>query len=163
MEYKLSAAGIELAASRIATSIHKTPIFTSDTLNDYVASLTNTGKGPKLYFKCENLQKTGSFKCRGASNAVAKLLSGPENDRIKGFVTHSSGNHGQALAFAAKKFQTQCVVVVPSNAPKAKVQAIEGYGAKIILVEPTMEARKGKCNELSQKEGLQIVDPHDDW
>uniref|UniRef100_A0AC34FF24 Tryptophan synthase beta chain-like PALP domain-containing protein n=1 Tax=Panagrolaimus sp. ES5 TaxID=591445 RepID=A0AC34FF24_9BILA len=78
-------------------------------------------------------------------------------------VTHSSGNHGQALAFAAKKFQTQCVVVVPSNAPKAKVQAIEGYGAKIILVEPTMEARTGKCNELSQKEGLQIVEPHDDW
>ena len=78
-------------------------------------------------------------------------------------VTHSSGNHGQALAFAAKQFQTSCVVVVPSNAPKAKVSAIEGYGAKIILVEPTMEARKSKCQELSDAEGLRIVDPHDDW
>ena len=104
LEYKLSAAGIDAAAKRIANVIHKTPIFTSDSLNEYIASLTSTGSGPKLYFKCENFQKTGSFKCRGASNAVAKLLSGAEKEGIKGFVSECLNPESDYPLFAGHSF-----------------------------------------------------------
>uniref|UniRef100_A0AC34R406 Tryptophan synthase beta chain-like PALP domain-containing protein n=1 Tax=Panagrolaimus sp. JU765 TaxID=591449 RepID=A0AC34R406_9BILA len=159
--YPLSAAGIEAAATRIHDFIHLTPILTSSTLNDHFFSLLkNPGaEKPKIYFKCENFQKTGSFKVRGAANAVLKA----QNDQVSGFVTHSSGNHGQALAFAAKKSGKDCVVVVPENAPKTKINAIAAYGAEITLVPPTLTARKSKCEEIAKERNYKIIDPHDDW
>uniref|UniRef100_A0A7E4ZTI9 Serine racemase n=1 Tax=Panagrellus redivivus TaxID=6233 RepID=A0A7E4ZTI9_PANRE len=158
----LTAVAIDAAAQRIAGVVHRTPVMTSESLDRLLADRIPKGSkpAPKLYFKCENFQKAGSFKARGAANAVAKTLATSD---VSGFVTHSSGNHGQALAFAAARFNKPCTVVVPSNAPKAKVSAIAAYGAEIVSVEPTITARKGTCHELAEKRNLAIVDPHDDW
>uniref|UniRef100_A0AC34Q740 Tryptophan synthase beta chain-like PALP domain-containing protein n=1 Tax=Panagrolaimus sp. JU765 TaxID=591449 RepID=A0AC34Q740_9BILA len=127
----LTGFGIESAVKRIQNYAKVTPLLTSSTLNRYFAELLNlpVQNSPKLFFKCENFQKTGSFKCRGAINAVSKVLEADES--IQGFVTQSAGNHGQALAFAASCFGKKCVVVAPENASKAKIDAMKHYGAEI--------------------------------
>uniref|UniRef100_A0A915Q6G3 L-serine ammonia-lyase n=1 Tax=Setaria digitata TaxID=48799 RepID=A0A915Q6G3_9BILA len=129
---------ISAASERINGIIHKTPVMTSN----YIDNLC----GMKVYFKCEHLQKTGSFKARGALNAI----------------THSSGNFGQALAWAAKIHDIPCVVVSPNDAPKSKLEAIEGYGAKIVLCEP--KDREMVCENLrSGDRHIERVDPFDDY
>ncbi|KAI9311578.1 tryptophan synthase beta subunit-like PLP-dependent enzyme [Dichotomocladium elegans] len=143
---------IQAAAARI--DVHRTPVFTCETL-DSLAS-TNSGSPVKLFLKCEALQKTGSFKIRGATNAVA-LLS--DADALKGVVTHSSGNHAQALASAAKARGIPAYVVMPNNSPAVKKAAVRGYGAHVVECEPTQEGREQTAAQLAKETGATFIHP----
>ena len=111
--------------------IHYTPVMTSQSINRII--------GTEIFFKCENLQKTGAFKFRGACNAILSLT---ENEAVKGVGTHSSGNHAAALAHAASLRGITAHIVMPSNAPEIKKKAVSGYGGEITFCEPTLEARE---------------------
>jgi len=139
------------AHARIAPRIHRTPVLTSASLN----AMTRA----QLFFKCENLQKTGSFKIRGASNAILSLT---EKQVAKGIVTQSSGNHGAAVACAAAWLGVPAWIVMPKNAPAVKAKAIEGYGGKIVFCEPTVTARKATCDRVREDTGAHLVHPYDD-
>jgi len=144
-------ADILAAHARIAPRIHRTPVLTSSSLEAIV--------GARLFFKCENLQKTGSFKIRGAANAILSLSDG---EASRGIVTQSSGNHGAAVACAAAWRGVPAYIVMPKNAPKVKVQAIEAYGGKITFCEPRISARKEACDRLQAETGAHLVHPYDD-
>lgn len=139
------------AAARINNLIDKTPVLTSSSI-DRMA-------GCELYFKCENFQKVGAFKYRGASNAIS-LLS--KSELAHGVATHSSGNHAQALALAAKMKGTKAYIVMPNNAPKSKKEAVLGYGAEVIECEPTLQARESTLEEIVKKTGAYFVHPYND-
>ena len=141
---------IKEAAERLRPFIHRTPVMTSRWLD--------RTRECQFFFKCENLQKGGAFKIRGAANAVLSLS--PEAAR-RGVVTHSSGNHAQALAIAAAARQIPCTVVMPSNAPEVKRRATEGYGATVRLCEPTQEARVAMTCEIQEETGATLVHPFD--
>jgi threonine dehydratase len=111
-----------------------------------------------LFFKCENLQKVGAFKARGATNAVLLL---PEADAVRGVVTHSSGNHAAALARAAKLRGIPAFIVMPSNAPQAKQASVRRYGGEIILCEPTLAAREATARDVMQRTGASFIHPYD--
>ena len=115
--------------------------------------------GMQLFFKCENLQKTGSFKARGATNAVF-LLAG--NQASRGVVTHSSGNHAAALARAADLRAIPAHIVMPSNAPRAKQDAVRRYGGRIVLCEPTLPAREAMARQVVDSTGAALIHPYDD-
>ncbi|PAA46280.1 hypothetical protein BOX15_Mlig013346g2 [Macrostomum lignano] len=149
---------IASAAQRLRDRLHRTPVMTSRIL-DAMSSR-------QLYFKCEHLQRTGSFKARGALNAVLCLLEeARENGRATpaGVATHSSGNHGQALAWAARECGLTCCVVVPEGTSPAKTAAIRAYGAEIFLCQPNMRARRQACARLAEERGLVVVPPFDDY
>ncbi len=141
-------ADVQQAGSRIRQFIHRTPVMTSETLNELT--------GCQLFFKCEHLQKSGSFKIRGAMNAVSQLT---EQERARGVVTHSSGNHAGALALAAKTFQTRAHIVMPSNSSRVKKAAVESYDGIVIECEPTLAARLQVCEEVRLKTGAVVVPP----
>ncbi|KAK6728004.1 hypothetical protein RB195_005577 [Necator americanus] len=130
--------------------IHKTPVITCESI-DKIA-------GCKVFMKCEHLQKTGSFKARGALNAVQKLK---DEENALGVVTHSSGNHGQGLAWAAAQAELPCRVAVPKNAPPSKMDAMKGYGALLELCEPTIKSREDTCNRLAKELGYCTIEPFD--
>jgi threonine dehydratase len=142
---------IVAAHARIASRIHRTPVLTSTSLNAISRA--------QLFFKCENLQKTGSFKIRGASNAILSLT---EKEVAKGIVTQSSGNHGAAVACAAAWRGVPAWIVMPKNAPAVKAKAIEGYGGNVIFCEPTVTARKATCDRIQLETGAHLVHPYDD-
>jgi threonine dehydratase len=142
---------IREAHRRISPHIERTPVMISDALDELA--------GAMLYFKCENLQLSGSFKIRGAANAVFSLS---EAEAARGVVTHSSGNHGAALALAAKMRGIRAWIVVPRNAPKVKVRAVEAYGGETIFCEPTLEARESTASEILRQTGAVLVHPYDD-
>src|SRR6476660_5799137 len=119
------------AAARIAEFVHRTPVMTSETL-DRLA-------GRRVFLKCENLQKVGAFKYRGATNAVLRLS---DSEAARGVVTHSSGNHAQALALAARVRGIPAYIVMPKTAPQVKKAAVEGYGGQITLCEPNLPDRE---------------------
>ncbi|MFX1380128.1 MAG: threonine/serine dehydratase [Promethearchaeota archaeon] len=146
----MSFKGIKNAYKRINLYTNKTPIMTSNTLNE----LTNA----KIYFKCENFQKVGAFKFRGALNALS-LLS--EEKKKQGVITHSSGNHAQAVALAASNLGIKATIVMPKNAPKNKVDATKGYGAEIEFCENTLEARVQKTEEIMKKKNKILIHPYD--
>ncbi|GAB4445685.1 MAG: pyridoxal-phosphate dependent enzyme [Anaerolineales bacterium] len=141
---------IQKAAERIRPFAHRTPVFTSESLNQRV--------GAQVYLKCENLQKVGAFKFRGACNAVFSL-SGEEAAR--GVVTHSSGNHAQALALAAKLRGIPAYIVMPDNAPQVKKDAVAGYGGRITFCEPTLDARESTMERIRLETGATVVHPYD--
>jgi threonine dehydratase len=141
---------VRAAGARVAPHIHRTPVLTSELL-DQIA-------GARLFFKCENFQKTGSFKIRGATNAVLSLA---EESAQRGVVTHSSGNHAAALARAAQRRGIPAWIVMPSNAPAVKKAAVEAYGGKISECEPTLAARESTAQELLQRTGAQMIHPYD--
>ena len=141
---------IRAAHARIAPRIHRTPVFTSASLD----ALT----GARLFFKCENLQKTGSFKIRGATNAIFSLS---EEEAARGIVTQSSGNHGAAVACASAWRGVPAYVVMPKNAPQVKVRAIEGYGGKITFCEPKVSSRNEVCARVQSETGASLVHPYD--
>jgi threonine dehydratase len=142
---------IREAHARIAPQIHRTPVFTCASLDEIA--------GAKLFFKCENLQKTGSFKIRGATNAIL-LLS--DSDAAHGVVTPSSGNHGAALSRAARSRGIKAYVVMPNNSPMVKRRAVEAYGGSITLCEPTMQGRQKTCAEVQARTGAILIHPYDD-
>ena len=137
---------IRAAHERIRQHIHRTPVLTSSRLND--------ASGASLFFKCENFQKIGAFKARGATNAVFAL---DEPTAKRGVATHSSGNHGAAVTRAAKLRGIPAHIVMPSNSAKVKIRAVEGYGAHIVFCEPTEEARETKCAEVIEKTGATLL------
>jgi|TARA_B110000027_G_scaffold101907_1_gene107792 threonine dehydratase len=139
------------AHARILPHIHNTPVLTSQFINDF--------SGAHLFFKCENFQKTGSFKMRGASNAIFSL--NPE-ERRNGFATHSSGNHAQAVAYACKTAGVSAYIVMPKNAPKVKVDAVKNYGGNIVFCEPNETARQEACAKIIQETNARFIPPFDD-
>lgn len=139
------------AASRIAPFVHRTPVLTCKSLDRMY--------GARLFFKCENLQKVGAFKIRGATNAVFSL---EEEEASRGVATHSSGNHAAALAQAAAWRGIPCYVVMPRNAPEVKKRAAAGYGARITFCEPTLEARERALEELVRTRGAIFIHPYND-
>ena len=143
---QLDIQAIRAAHERIRPYIHRTPVLTSSRLND--------ASGAALFFKCENLQKIGAFKARGATNAVFSL---DETSARRGVATHSSGNHAQAVAVAARHRAIPAYIVMPSNSAKVKIAAVEGYGAKIVFCEPTLSAREKTCEEVIAKTGATLI------
>ncbi len=136
---------------RIKPFIHNTPVFTSQILD--------TMAGAQLFFKCENFQRMGAYKMRGATNAILKL-SGQQ--RAKGVITHSSGNFAQALALAAQSLGVTAHIVMPMNAPKVKKVGVLHYGGIIYECEPTVEARETMANEIAKKTGATFLHPFND-
>lgn len=143
---------IRSAHSRIRPFIHRTPVMTSGLLNDIY--------GCSLFFKCENFQKVGAFKFRGATNAVLSL--GAEQKR-KGVVTHSSGNHAAALALAARMNGVTARIVMPENAPVVKKNAVAGYGADITFCKPTLQAREQTTLAIIESTGSVLIHPYDNF
>lgn len=115
--------------------------------------------GCELFFKCENFQKMGAFKMRGATNAILSL---PEDQRTKGVVTHSSGNFAQALSLAAREVGVPAYIVMPSSAPKVKIEAVKGYGGEVLICEPMLEARIAQANEIQKERGATFIHPSND-
>ncbi|MFM1804507.1 MAG: hypothetical protein RL136_1386 [Planctomycetota bacterium] len=140
---------IRAARRRIEPFVHRTPVVTNATLDE--------ASGRRLWFKCELLQRTGSFKFRGATNAVRSLS---EADAARGVVTHSSGNHAQALALAARMRGIAAHVVMPSNSAEVKKAAVRGYGARIIECEPTLEARESTAARVIAETGGTMIPPY---
>jgi len=143
-------ADIQQAASRIAGKVHRTPVLTCATLDQY--------SGAQLFFKCENFQKVGAFKMRGATNAVFSLTDG---EAVRGVATHSSGNHAQALALAARMRGVPAYVVMPRTAPAVKKTAVADYGAEIIMCESTLAARESTLAAVVTRTGAAFVHPYD--
>lgn len=139
---------IQAAAGRIAPHVHRTPVHTSRLINEIA--------GRELCFKCENFQRVGAFKFRGAMNAVLQLEDAPT------VVTHSSGNHAQALALAASIVGIPATVVMPEDSPAVKVAAVRGYGAEVVFCESTQEARETAAARIVQERGAVFVHPYDD-
>jgi threonine dehydratase/serine racemase len=150
MPYAADLAAVRAAAARAAGVVRRTPVMTSRTVDGLA--------GRSVYLKCENLQTTGSFKYRGATNAVRKL---DDATAARGVVTHSSGNHAQALALAAKVRGIPAYVVMPRTAPAVKRAAVEGYGGRVTLCEPTLEAREATAAELVARTGGVLIPPFD--
>jgi threonine dehydratase len=142
---------IRKAAERISPYIHRTPVLANESLNRRV--------GAQVYLKCENLQKVGAFKFRGACNAVFSLS---EEEAGCGVSTHSSGNHAQALALAAKLRSIPAYIVMPSNAPEVKKAAVAGYGGRITFCEPTLEAREATLEQVVNETNSTVVHPYND-
>lgn len=139
------------AAERLQPHIHRTPVLTNESLNRKV--------GAQVFLKCENLQKVGAFKFRGACNAVFSLT---EEEARRGVATHSSGNHAQALALAARLRDIPAYIVMPANAPAVKKAAVAGYGGQITFCEPTLEAREATLATLVEETVANVVHPYND-
>ena len=145
-------ADVEKAHELVKKYAHRTPVLQSSGINSIV--------GGELYFKCENLQKVGAFKFRGACNAVFSLS---EEDAAKGVATHSSGNHAAALALAAKMRGIAAHIVMPSNSPEIKKKAVAGYGAQITLCDPTLQARENTLAEVIKETGATEIHPYNNF
>jgi threonine dehydratase len=152
MNTTLTLADIRAAHARIADKIHRTPVLTSATLDALC--------GAQLFFKCENFQKICAFKARGATNAVFALT---DAEAANGVATHSSGNHAAALARAARLRGIPAHIVMPSNAPKTKIESVRRNGGIIVFCEPTLVAREAACAKVIAETGARLVHPFDDY
>ena len=146
-----SLADIRKAAERIKPYAHRTPVLTNESLNQQV--------GAQVFLKCENFQKVGAFKFRGACNAVFSLT---DEEAARGVCTHSSGNHAAALALAARMRGIPAYIVMPSNAPQVKKDAVAGYGGQITFCEPTLTARESTLDRIRLDTGATVVHPYND-
>jgi threonine dehydratase len=147
-----SLADIQQANKRIMPFIHHTPVLSSQKLNDIF--------GCELFFKCENFQKVGAFKFRGATNAVLSMNS---EQKKRGVVTHSSGNHAAALALAAGMNGVKANIVMPETAPVVKKNAVAGYGAEITFCKPTLKSREETTDLIMEKTGATLIHPYDNF
>lgn len=143
---------IKEAAARIEGRIHRTPVVTSRSFNE--------ATGKEVFFKCENLQRAGSFKIRGASN---KILSLTDEEKRRGVAAFSSGNHAQAVALASREAGIRAVIAMPDDAPKAKVAATRGYGAEIVFYDRLKQDREAVAIEIAERDGRVMVPPYDDY
>lgn len=150
MRYAADLAAVRAAAGLIAGHVHRTPVLTCATL-DRMA-------GRRLFFKCENFQKAGAFKFRGACHAVRRLS---DAEAARGVVTHSSGNHAQALARAARDRGIPAHIVMPRNAPAVKFQAVQEYGGRVRTCEPTLAARETEVRKVQEETGAILIPPYD--
>ncbi len=145
-------ADFEDAATRIAHLVHRTPVLTCETIDRLLLST--------LHFKCENFQKIGAFKLRGATNALRSMKAAA---LVGGACTHSSGNHAQAVAYAARALGIPAHIVMPDNAPAVKKAAVAGYGAHIYYCEPTQAAREATAQRVMEETGAAFIHPYDDY
>src|SRR2546422_4118780 len=143
---------IKEAAARMAGHIHRTPVMTSRSFNQRA--------GREVFFKCENLQRAGAFKIRGATN---KILSLSDEEKRRGVAAFSSGNHAQAVALASREAGTRAVIAMPDDAPKAKVAATRGYGAEIIFYDRLRQDREQVAIEIAERDRRVMVPPYDDY
>jgi len=141
---------VRAAAERLDGVVHRTPVMTSRTVNERV--------GAEVFFKCENLQRTGAFKIRGGYNAVAQLS---DDQKERGVVTYSSGNHAQAIALAGRLHGVDATIVMPDNAPQVKLDATRGYGAEIVTYDPETTTREELGRRLATERGLTLIPPYD--
>jgi threonine dehydratase len=148
--YACTLSDVRDAAERIKGIVHHTPVMTCETLDKLA--------GRRLYFKCENLQKVGAFKYRGATNAVRRLS---DAEAARGVVTHSSGNHAQALALAARVRGVPAYIVMPRTAPQVKKAGVEGYGGQVTLCEPNLADRERTASEVVARTGATLIPPFD--
>jgi threo-3-hydroxy-L-aspartate ammonia-lyase len=148
----LSLDSIRLAEARIRPLVHRTPVVTSRTFDE--------AAGRRVFFKCENFQRAGAFKMRGATN---KILSLSDEERGRGVVAFSSGNHAQAVALASRDAGVRAVIVMPTDAPRSKLAATKGYGAEVVTFDRQREDREEVARRLSEREGLSVVPPFDDY
>lgn len=142
---------VRTASARIQQHALRTPVMTSTTLNRLVEG--------KVFFKCENFQRAGAFKFRGAYNTVSLLTS---EERQRGVIAHSSGNHAQALALASSLLGVRATIVMPKNSPQVKVNATRDYGAEIVFCENSIESRATVCDSLIRQRGLTLIHPYND-
>jgi len=149
---KITKEAVELAAKTIAPYIHRTPVLTSKSINELT--------GIDFYFKCENFQKIGAFKIRGGMNATLSLSPAQLKN---GIATHSSGNHAQALAYAAKTLGIQAFIVMPKSSPQVKIDAVRGYGANVIICESNQAAREAALEKIVAETGAEFIHPYDDY
>ena len=149
---KITKEAVELAAKTIEPYIHRTPVLTSKSINELT--------GIDFYFKCENFQKIGAFKIRGGMNATLSLS--PEQLK-NGIATHSSGNHAQALAYAAKTLGIKAYIVMPKSSPQVKIDAVRGYGAEVIICESNQAAREAALDKVVAETGAEFIHPYDDY
>lgn len=140
------------AHQRIFPYVHKTPVLTSKSIDELA--------GASLFFKCENMQRGGAFKARGAFNASLQLTN---EELAKGVATHSSGNHATALSLAARTLGIPAYIVMPSNSKRIKIASVEAFGGKITFCEPTLQARESTLEEIVQKTGAVFIPPYDDY
>ncbi len=147
-----SLSDIKRAHQRISGYITHTPVITSKNIDEIA--------GCNLFFKCENFQKVGAFKMRGASNAIFSYR--PE-ERDKGFACHSSGNHGQAVSLASKLAGSRAYIIMPNNSSSVKVAAVKGYGAEVVLCEPNEKSREETCARVMEETGAILIHPFDDY
>ncbi|HEV7746359.1 MAG TPA: threonine/serine dehydratase [Pyrinomonadaceae bacterium] len=143
---------IKEAAARIHGRVHRTPVITSRSFNE--------ATGKEVFFKCENLQRAGAFKIRGATN---KILSLTDEEKKRGVAAFSSGNHAQAVALASREAGIRAVIAMPDDAPKAKVAATRGYGAEIIFYDRLKQDREAVAIEIAERDGRVLVPPYDDY
>lgn len=143
---------INEAAERIRGHVHRTPVITSHSFNEVA--------GREVFFKCENLQRAGAFKIRGATN---KILSLNDDEKRRGVAAFSSGNHAQAVALASREAGISAVIAMPDDAPKAKVAATRAYGAEIIFYDRLKQDREGVAVEIAERDGRVMVPPYDDY
>ena len=149
---KITKEAVELAAKTIEPYIHRTPVLTSKSINELT--------GIDFYFKCENFQKIGAFKIRGGMNASLSLSPAQLKN---GIATHSSGNHAQALAYAAKTLGIQAYIVMPKSSPQVKIDAVRGYGANVIICESNQAAREAALEKIVAETGAEFIHPYDDY
>ena len=149
---KITKEVVELAAKTIEPYIHRTPVLTSKSINELT--------GIDFYFKCENFQKIGAFKIRGGMNATLSLSPAQLKN---GIATHSSGNHAQALAYAAKIVGIKAYIVMPKSSPQVKVDAVRGYGAEVIICESNQAAREAALEKIVAETGAEFIHPYDDY
>jgi len=143
---------IQEAAARIRGRVHRTPVVTSRSFNE--------ATGKEVFFKCENLQRAGAFKIRGATN---KILSLSDEEKRRGVAAFSSGNHAQAVALASREAGIRAVIAMPDDAPKAKVAATRGYGAEIVFYDRLKQDREAVAIEIAERDGRVMVPPYDDY
>lgn len=143
---------IKEAAARISGHVHRTPVLTSQSFNE--------ATGKEVFFKCENLQRAGAFKIRGATN---KILSLTDEEKQRGVAAFSSGNHAQAVALASREAGIRAVIAMPTDAPKAKVAATRAYGAEIIFYDRLKQDREAVAIEIAERDGRVMVPPYDDY
>jgi len=141
---------VQKAATILKGHVHKTPVFTSRTLNERV--------GAEIFLKCENFQRVGAFKFRGGFNAISNLT---KEQRQKGVLTFSSGNHGQAIALASKLLGVKATIVMPKNAPATKLAATRGYGAEVIEFDPEEMTREELAAQIQEERNLTVIPPYD--
>jgi len=149
---KITKEAVEFAAKTIEPYIHRTPVLTNKSINELT--------GIDFYFKCENFQKIGAFKIRGGMNATLSLSPAQLKN---GIATHSSGNHAQALAYAAKTLGIKAYIVMPKSSPQVKVDAVRGYGAEVIICESNQAAREAALEKIVAETGAEFIHPYDDY
>lgn len=150
---------IRAAMARIEGRVHRTPVLTSRAFDEAAAASSGQPER-RVFFKCENMQRAGSFKIRGATN---KILSLTVEEKRRGVIAYSSGNHAQAVALAANEAKVRAVIAMPNDAPQAKIAATRGYGAEVVFYDRQRDDRESFAREIGERERLVLVPPYDDY